>query len=992
MRSRPLLILILLALCNLSAWGQDGPFVAFQSARHPFVLRGFCILNGGNWVATIGADKAIRIHDLDDFSLMDCHRFEQGAGRRGEIRCIAASPDGTHYAMGTYGGQGVWPASIYYVSVIPKAKIVWRSEGHSDSINGVTFSPSGRSLASVSDDKTLIIRDTETGGETRRVPFGERISGVAFANENELFVTTPNGVIHRLDLQSPVAKAGSFRAHAGRINGLRIVGDRVVSCGSDGKINIASFRGKTLQSKSFGETSSIASIAVLGDRIFYSLGGEQTAASVAAGSHSTECGLLHFPALTSDRKLKSSRDFISGMTYVAKRKELVGFDGEGTLLRYRLADGRLVATLESQTTAKWRMRFKDGGHVVEWGHVRNVTDARKTSLDQSFDLRRLTFGEGTGVDPNLVNGAYQGIELKFPPESFQEQEWKAQNPESSAAVPFLVARVGKGINATFFWLAPYSKYGDVKFCLPASDNRAVVAADRGCFLVRLDPSRAKVDSRGLKYGHATLIRELHDQQGTVPRMAWTADRKWFLTTASDGAIRIWNGNDFSLLMSVFTTRNDWVAWSKSGYYACSAGGERIMGWHVNNGMDQFADFQVAEQFSRGFFKPDVIRRLLDSGSEDAALSSLPVPRQSIAENLAPKVSVEILDAKPPENGIIRMRDSEIKVRVTAVATGASKLEEVTILENGRGTDNSVILDSPKGVFNKTFDVHLDPGKVRISVRALASNGTHASSHGQDIFYQSNALDKGRRKLHVLGIAVGEYEHPQDFPQLTTVENTASDIVTVFQDHAGDLFTEGVSARLVKPGSRADVFRELAEVRKDFKKTDMLVVYWTGHGEHDAGQFYFVMPDCRKGSLQESGLSAADFAGALSKLEGGSVLLMIDTCFSGRFVRDIEDLSGFVRSSARSDVGVMTIAASSAQSVALDSLFGNVLHKGLLGTDDTTIIDEKNREVVVSQSLKMYMANEVARMSKNSQHVVAAGFEDGIVHQLTLAAAKDSTVE
>ena len=40
----------------------------------------------------------------------------------------------------------------------------------------------------------------------------------------------------------------------------------------------------------------------------------------------------------------------------------------------------------------------------------------------------------------------------------------------------------------------------------------------------------------------------------------------------------------------------WVAWTPSGYYMASAGGEDLIGWHVNRGWNQEADFFPASQF------------------------------------------------------------------------------------------------------------------------------------------------------------------------------------------------------------------------------------------------------------------------------------------------------------------------------------------------------------------------------------------------------------
>ena len=63
----------------------------------------------------------------------------------------------------------------------------------------------------------------------------------------------------------------------------------------------------------------------------------------------------------------------------------------------------------------------------------------------------------------------------------------------------------------------------------------------------------------------------------------------------------------------------WVAWTPSGYYMASAGGEDLIGWHVNRGWTQEADFFPASQFRAQYNRPDIIKLVLKTKDEAEAV-------------------------------------------------------------------------------------------------------------------------------------------------------------------------------------------------------------------------------------------------------------------------------------------------------------------------------------------------------------------------------------
>jgi hypothetical protein len=90
---------------------------------------------------------------------------------------------------------------------------------------------------------------------------------------------------------------------------------------------------------------------------------------------------------------------------------------------------------------------------------------------------------------------------------------------------------------------------------------------------------------------------------------------------ADGTIRWHRWSDGKELLALFVDRktNAWVAWTPSGSYMASPGGEDLIGWHVNRGWNQAADFFPASRFRERFNRPDIVGLVLETLDEDAAI-------------------------------------------------------------------------------------------------------------------------------------------------------------------------------------------------------------------------------------------------------------------------------------------------------------------------------------------------------------------------------------
>src|SRR5262249_22168968 len=110
-----------------------------------------------------------------------------------------------------------------------------------------------------------------------------------------------------------------------------------------------------------------------------------------------------------------------------------------------------------------------------------------------------------------------------------------------------------------------------------------------CFTLLSDSLAAVGGSYGLYLFDTRTgpqVREFRGHTGFVWGVAPSPDGRHLLSASDDQTVRVWSPDRDEALLSLFGAGDEWVAWTPEGYYACSAGGERLMGWHVQNGRDQ----------------------------------------------------------------------------------------------------------------------------------------------------------------------------------------------------------------------------------------------------------------------------------------------------------------------------------------------------------------------------------------------------------------------
>ncbi len=143
-----------------------------------------------------------------------------------------------------------------------------------------------------------------------------------------------------------------------------------------------------------------------------------------------------------------------------------------------------------------------------------------------------------------------------------------------------------------------------------------IAPGGDSFILGADWSLRRFDATGSEIWNRPV-------PGVVRGVNLARSGRLLLAAYGDGTIRWHAAEDGAELLALFIhlpdgpkdtapADRDWILWTPEGYYtASSPRAEALIGWHVNRGEDEAADFYPAETFAETFRRPEKIAAALD---------------------------------------------------------------------------------------------------------------------------------------------------------------------------------------------------------------------------------------------------------------------------------------------------------------------------------------------------------------------------------------------
>jgi WD40 repeat protein len=919
-------ICILLLLASFPATYAAEPMLVIDSRGHVENVWDLIFTGSGDRLISVGEDKVVRVWDMRSGELVRTLRGQIGPGPEGKICAAALSPDGSLLAVGGFfdkpDGLNVGEIRIFDTS---SSQIVRILKGHLDVTLDLQFSPDGSTLASSGSDYTVRIWDIKSGE-----------------------------LLHTLgDHQDPVYSI-SFSPD----------GTKLVSACYDKMLRLWDVRGGRLIRRMEGHEGQVRAVSYSPDGSLIASGGFDGRVLLWNG----ESGALI-------RELARSEEGVKGpITALAfsPSGDLLAFSsyGRGVIIR-AIGSGEDVAELPERNVMS--LAISPDGGLIALGENSGTITVRSTP-DGGLKMRF----ESVGVLPSSLAWSYDGEKVAFGSGDlelcFDFSDLMLESIHRSAATDSR-------------WIEPVTRWGEMSLewggraCQldvfykghrsvsintdPYVDGGITCFAftPKGDVVVGAAFSLALYDGR-----MGGRIRRFIGHVGRITAVAPSPDGKLLASASTDRTVRIWNMETGEMLSSLFVTKRwDWICWTPEGYYASSASGDRFIGWQVNRGRGNAAEYYYAHQFKGKFYRPDIVRLAFAEGSVEAAMRSKEaiVPAGGISSMLPPEVQI-----LHPKDGAV-LKSSPVTLRLRLNQRGARAPSSLMVFVNGRPVIGRDLKLTPTGARSSEQviekEVPLVEGENVISAMAAAENSSSLPVSVTVTYLPEDALVKPT--LYILAIGVSEY--PREEWRLNYPDDDARSFAEVFRRQEGKLYNKVETKLLIDmDATRGNVLDGLEWLTKSATQRDVVMVFVSGHGLQDKrGSYYFFPYDGDPEHLLRSGVRWYDFQETLLSLPC-RVVLFVDTCHAGAVTgrKSLATMDDLIRDLASEESGVVVMAASTGREVSVElpghkhGAFTVALLEGLEGKADFN-----GDKAVYLTELDAYVTERVKELTDGTQH-------------------------
>lgn len=437
------------------------------------------------------------------------------------------------------------------------------------------------------------------------------------------------------------------------------------------------------------------------------------------------------------------------------------------------------------------------------------------------------------------------------------------------------------------------------------------------------------------------------------------------------------------LISVYVgDRNQWIMWTPEGYYDCSPGADSLIGWHVNRGSDQAAEFYRVQQFRKQFYRPDVIRQVLKTGDFDVAAKEV----DAVIPNRTAKLDLQdpdvFSDVAPPKVQITFPNSNEsiddARTFVEAVVTSANQLPitEVTLLHNG--TPAKVFRprdEKQQQRFEISHRLKLFPGRNQISLVAANSTST-SNSESSAVILTSTAIEK-KQKVWVLAIGISEYKSAGDeLKNLRFATADAQAFADSVQQHTSGKLYAAVQTKVLlnEAAGRAEILDGLQWLVDNVQPGDVAMLFCSAHGFlDDKDQFYLGTHEVQPDRLRATAVPWREVTGILhEELPACQRLVFLDSCHA-EGIRPLT-ASGVLHDLAAPEMGTVFYASCTMKqkSFEREEWRHGAFTKAILDvlTDRSADVFPKTGDGLLSHiELELGVVDRVSTMTGNRQNPV-----------------------
>jgi len=890
-------------------WAQTTePVLRMELGTHNASIFGIATDPSNSILVTSSEDKTVRVWDVSgDARLLRILRPPIGEGEQGQIFAVALSPDGRTIACGGRTGLPKQGDGCIYLFDRETGAITRRLGGLPGWIQDLEYTADGRFLAAVAGERggksswagmsvfrlpdyTLVAEDRDYGNFTRTIasdPSGSKLATTCFDGFVRLYDLS---ALQTSDNASPaaIAPVSKIRPPGGEFSwGLAFAPDGTrlaVGFNMTPTVDVLEIRGNSLEPAFSPDTKGISEgreidfrvVAWSSDGRFLYAGGGYRQKKVRHIRKWDEGGRGRPSDLPVgvDLPIQRIMPLKAGGIFYASR------DGSFGILNGR-NEAKLLSpkVIPIYAANEKGLAISSDATAVQFAYERGAKSAALFSVNQ----RQLM---------DTSSSLWEGLKANF-----------ALQPPITQ---------GLGISDWETTLTPRLKGRPLKLKQEVAKSLAI-KSDLTAFLLGTTNALWLFDSAG-----AVLWRV------RMPAVVWAVNTNSQVALAAlgDGTIRWYRLSDGQEVLAFFPhpDRKRWILWTPSGYYDASPGGEDFIGWHVNNGNEQAADFFPASRFRSAYYRPDVIDRVLKTLNEAEAI------RLANEASGRKPAAVSVRESLPPVVTIISPSDGAEVASPSVTLKYAIRCQEPA-------TALKVLVDGRPVAAHDTGQPVKESGEISIAipprdceVSVIAQNQFAAGAPATIRLHWKGAVSgeqfQIKPKLYVLAVGVSAYQDAD--LRLDLAAKDAMDFGAAWTEQNGRLYS-GVEVRTLTDGqaTKGDILDGLEWLQRQVTGKDVAVLFFAGHGINDStGLFYFLPVDADLEKLKRTGISQSDITSTVTSI-AGKVLVFMDACHAGNLMgnlkrRGVTVISSVMNELASAENGAVVFTSATGRQYALEN--------------------------------------------------------------------------
>jgi len=933
---RRLPIFVLLApalLVALSAQAQQPqnapPVLRLETGMHTAPIRAAATDAVGHLLATASFDKTVRLWSLATGEQLRVLRPAIGSGAEGELFAVAVSPDGRFVVTGGWTGFEWEKANSLYVFETETGRLVRRIGGLPQVINRLAWSPDGRYIAAgLAGANGVRVYDTgDWHGALVDGDYAGPVYGLSFEETGRLAAAAFDGDVRLYDAEFHLVARAKAPGGARPYSVAFAPGGSALAVGYGDTLNVDVLSVPELRRVVAADVTGLAGGSL--SQVAWTRDG----ALLAGGAHWADAA--------------GSPIFRWAQVGRSKRAMLAAADGTVTGI-IPLGDGGFVYVAADPAFG----RYSAG--------LARVLDRRSDIADFRGQLGGLRFSaDGAQVAFGLEKGG--GKPAWFDVDARRLAVEGAPRELSPADATNLPVRDWR--NGTVPRLA------DRPLALEKNETSRslAIAPDRRSFVLGTDWYLRRFGSRGEPIWSVP-----------VPGAAWAAnisrDGRLAVAALADGTIRWYRYSDGQPLLALFMDRHGkrWVMWTPEGPYDASPGGEDLIGWQINRGLDHEADFFGVSRFRDSYYRPKVVGATVRAVGDEQAQREAVAPPKPSAPPILPPV-IRILSPRMGE----AVSGSPVEIRYSVRSPSGERVTAVDVLVDGRrlsgvSAARGLDPDFSRRDVEQEASVAVPLAKdATISLVAHAGDRISEAANIKLIWKGMAEADLRKPRLYVLAIGISRYKDSRLALDFASAD--AGDLAAALKAQEGGIYREVVLKVLRdEEATLRNVQEGLELIARETTANDVALVFMAGHGTNEDEKYYFLPADVDIGQLQQTAEPQDEIRRSLVQIQG-TALFFFDTCQSGSVMRGPRlvqpDINGVVNDFTSAENGIVVFAASEGREVAYEEkswghgAFSRALLEALSGQAD---IFRGRREITVA-GLEFWLSERVKQLTKDRQH-------------------------